>query len=79
MKTILPLLSVCSWSQVRLRETTISDSGPSYETTITGDGFGKFVSTKTVWCCLEISGSGSAMDNGRIVGEFPRKRSPDPW
>src|SRR5207249_4203436 len=76
MKTILPLFIILLLGNPAFAETTIfPDSGPiGIETTITGDGFGKFVSTKK---SVVLFGKAPALvqqwDNGRIVVRVPSK------
>ena len=83
MKRLPILLILIMIASPVFAETSIfPDSGPiGIETTITGDGFGKFVSTKK---SVVLFGKSPALvqqwDNGRIVVPSPpRKRSPDPW
>src|SRR5438552_3115750 len=76
MKTILPLFIILLLGNAAFAETTIfPDSGPiGIETTITGDGFGKFVSTKK---SVVLFGKAPALvqqwDNARIVVRVPSK------
>ena len=76
MKTILPLLIIPLLGNPAFAETTIfPDSGPiGLETTITGDGFGKFVSTqKSMVLFGKVPALVQQWDNGRIVVRVPSK------